>query len=235
MATPALQPNLQISKAERAATLALVLSIAILPFFLASLMTWQTGTPQSQHGAYSGYWFGLLQQVNGLALLAYVVYKRDGLQSLRPVLNASTAGRSLTLAFYGYLAYAVVAHIISSVHLFWTSRPASFSSTEQILPHGVSVVLVLYILCSPIFEELIVRWFLTEEMAALGLNVMLAAVMTATLQASYHLYQGTWNAVAALPLFLVFAVYYANTRRIWEIVLAHLWIDLMALAVHAVR
>jgi membrane protease YdiL (CAAX protease family) len=86
-----------------------------------------------------------------------------------------------------------------------------------------------------VFEELIVRRFLTEELAALGINVMIAAVMTAILQASYHLYQGTWNAVAAFPLFLVFALYYAKTRRIWEIVLAHLWIDLMALAVHAAR
>jgi hypothetical protein len=146
MATPALQPEIQISKAERVATLALVLSIAILPFFFASLMTWQTGTPQGQHGGRAGYWFGLLQQVNGLALLAYVSFKRNELQSLRPVLNASTAGRSLTLAFYGYLAYGVVAHVISSVHLFWTTRPANFQlDRADIAPRCIRHPLALHL------------------------------------------------------------------------------------------
>jgi membrane protease YdiL (CAAX protease family) len=221
-----------MSKKERILTLALVLSISILPFLVASLVAWRFGPPMHRTGAL---WGGLLQEVNGLALLAYVLHQRRQLATLRPKLTLSTVGYSLALMVTAYAAYWLTATIVNTLHWAWRGTGANFSDTSTILPAGLSIGLILYMFCSPVFEELIVRFFLAGELISLGWTWLAAALLSAGLQASYHLYQGTWNAIALFPLFLVFAIYYGKTGRIWDVVLAHLWMDLMALAAHTAR
>ena len=232
MATPSLVTVPSINKQQRILTLALVLSVAILPFLAGGLIIWRTGLQVHQRGEL---WLGLLQELNGVALLAYVLHQRRELQTLRISLTLSTIGHSLAVMVTAYMAYWLTATIVNTLHWAWRGAGANFSDTSATLPAGLSVGLILYMLCSPFFEELIVRFFLANELMSLGWNWLAAAVLSAALQASYHLYQGTWNAIAVFPLFLVFAIYYAKTRRIWDVVLAHLWIDLMALAAHSAR
>jgi membrane protease YdiL (CAAX protease family) len=53
------------------------------------------------------------------------------------------------------------------------------------------------------------------------------------LQTSYHFYQGTFAAIAYIPVFLVFAVYYQRTQRVLPVLLAHMVWDIAAtLAAH---
>lgn len=232
MATPSLVAVPSISTKERIWTLVLVLSISILPFLVGSLIAWRFGTPMHQTGAL---WGGLLQELNGLGLLAYVLYQRQELSRLRISLTLSTVGYSLGVMVTAYAASWLTATIVNTLHWAWRGTGAHFSDTSTILPAGFSIGLVLYMFCSPVFEELIVRFFVAGELMSLGWNWVVAALVSAGLQASYHLYQGTWNAITLFPLFLVFAIYYGKTRRIWDVVLAHFWMDLIALAAHSAR
>jgi membrane protease YdiL (CAAX protease family) len=79
-----------------------------------------------------------------------------------------------------------------------------------------------------------VRGFLMTEVAALA--GMPAAVVASTLvQTSYHLYQGVPNAIVVGSMFLVFSLYYAQTRRLLPVIVAHTLQDVLALAFYLHR
>jgi membrane protease YdiL (CAAX protease family) len=81
-------------------------------------------------------------------------------------------------------------------------------------------------LSAPIFEEVLVRGYFMTEMIELGKPVALAIIASVILQASYHVYYGLGKAVALSGVFIVFAVYFANSRRLMPVLLAHLFWDL---------
>jgi len=54
-------------------------------------------------------------------------------------------------------------------------------------------------------------------------------VISVALQVSYHLYQGAARAIAVAATFTVFSIYFARTRRILPVVVAHFCIDAYAL------
>jgi len=91
-------------------------------------------------------------------------------------------------------------------------------------------ILLVFGIINPIKEELIVRAYLLSEVRLLSGRLWLAVAVSVAVQTSYHLYQGIWAAVSHLALFLVFSLYYARTRDILPVVLAHLYFDLLALA-----
>jgi membrane protease YdiL (CAAX protease family) len=57
----------------------------------------------------------------------------------------------------------------------------------------------------------------------------LAVAISVALQTVYHLYQGVIMAVATGAGFLIFSLYYARSRRITPVILAHLYLDALAL------
>jgi len=48
----------------------------------------------------------------------------------------------------------------------------------------------------------------------------------------YHLYQGLPEALSHIPAFWLFSLYFVRTRRILPVILAHMWMDVSALALH---
>jgi len=58
---------------------------------------------------------------------------------------------------------------------------------------------------------------------------MEAIVISVAIQMSYHLYQGLAHAIVLTVVFAIFSIYYAQTRRIAPVVLAHLFMDVLAL------
>jgi len=94
-------------------------------------------------------------------------------------------------------------------------------------------LLILFTVLNPFHEELLVRAFLITEVESLYRSTTLAAILSVTLQTSYHLYQGLPAALLHVPTFLVFSLYYVRTRRILPVILAHLFLDVTALAVYA--
>jgi len=92
---------------------------------------------------------------------------------------------------------------------------------------NASVILLLaYSISSPIFEETLVRGYFTTELIELGQPVWRATLASIVLQASYHLYYGLAGAVSISGVFIVFALYFARSRRVFPVLLAHAYWDL---------
>jgi membrane protease YdiL (CAAX protease family) len=98
---------------------------------------------------------------------------------------------------------------------------------------SVSLLPLLYAITNPFHEELLVRAFLITEVEGLYQSTVLAVIVSVALQTSYHLYQGLPLALSHIPTFLVFSLYYVRARRIFPVILAHLFMDISALAVYA--
>lgn len=100
---------------------------------------------------------------------------------------------------------------------------ANFGTTVSVLP-------VLYALLNPFFEELLVRAFLVTEIEAIYRSTASAVFVSVTLQTSYHLYQGLPAMLSHTPVFLLFSLYFVRTCRILPVMLAHMFMDVYALA-----
>lgn len=170
-----------------------------------------------------------------LALLVYVL---------------SQQGRSLrSIGFYWRtrdIAWSVVVFLTAALICSFCSRILVVGS-EALAGHRIDVkpvnvgflaaarfggaffLMLIYSILNPFVEELIVRAYIMSEMITLFNKTGLAIFVSVAVQISYHFYQGFWAAISYIPLFLVFAVYYARTRRILPVILAHLYFDLGAL------
>ncbi len=58
---------------------------------------------------------------------------------------------------------------------------------------------------------------------------LFAIVASVALQSAYHLYYGWAGAIQVSFMFLVYALYYARTRRALPVVMAHEFIDAIAI------
>jgi membrane protease YdiL (CAAX protease family) len=102
------------------------------------------------------------------------------------------------------------------------------SQNIEFLKSNITVWYLLFIIVNAFYEELIFRGYLITEIENLK-NIQLAALVSVVLEASCHLYQGVY-AVGGVALdFLIFTLYYIKSRRIMPIILAHMFIDLIAL------
>jgi membrane protease YdiL (CAAX protease family) len=94
---------------------------------------------------------------------------------------------------------------------------------------GASTMLILiYDVASPVFEETLVRGYLMTELIGLSWPVWLAATVSFALQGSYHLYYGLPGALTLSSGFAILAIYFAISRRLWPVILAHFFWDLTA-------
>ena len=116
---------------------------------------------------------------------------------------------------YGYLAFS--GHYLPAKDL------------RQLLGFGISAFSIAFVLVNPVFEELIVRAYTMSQVIELGGSRFLAIVISVALQVSYHLYQGLVRSIAVAATFTVFSIYFARTRRIMPVVVAHFCIDAFAL------
>jgi membrane protease YdiL (CAAX protease family) len=101
-----------------------------------------------------------------------------------------------------------------------------------VLGTALGVLPVLYALLNPFYEELLVRAFLISEVEAIYRSTALAVFASVALQTSYHFYQGLPAALSHIPPFLLFSLYFVRTRRILPVILAHMFMDISALALY---
>jgi membrane protease YdiL (CAAX protease family) len=93
-----------------------------------------------------------------------------------------------------------------------------------------SPALLAVVLVNPFVEQIVARGFLQSRLSQLGLGPALVVVISVLVQVGYHAYLGF---PAILPLAAgaaVLAVYYQWTRRLWPVIIAHLVVDVIALA-----
>lgn len=114
---------------------------------------------------------------------------------------------ALAAIFPGLMSAAVKAHIIN---------------------HGLSPWVVWpVVVVNPVYEELFVTAYVISALKD-GESNHLAVNTSTAIRLSYHLYQGVIGVVAILPLGLMFAYWYARTRRIWPLIIAHAILDFLA-------
>ncbi len=173
---------------------------------------------------------GLLKELTALLLLAYVLSRRGlCIRNLGLRWSWKDAGAGLVIIFISYGAYILGSSVVRLMfyRMSWVSGYALTGG--QLFAHPYSLAAISYSLLNPFFEELIVRAYLMTEVSELTGSRALAIVTSVVVQGSYHSYQGLAGAISLSFLFLVFALYYAFSRRALPIILAHGFFDIWAL------
>jgi len=204
----------------------LVLLAACGSSFLHSLYILRNGPNAVPTNSNERWLLGIFQEVVGLFLLTYVLSRRSlsfkdiGLSwRLRDVL----AG--LLVIGFGYIAYVFGSMLVQTVHhLIYGAFAKSLSGKDFYLHPPFAAI--PFSLLNPFFEELIVRAYLMTEVSDLTGSSILAVAVSVAVQFSYHLYYGWVGAISLSFQFLVFAVYYARTRRVLPVIVAHGFFDI---------
>jgi len=163
----------------------------------------------------------LLREIPGLLVLGFVLRRRKlrirdlGLRwSIRDLVTGGlVAAISYAACELGYLVFSAMQRLLFGTMAHRPSELALFGHT--------TVMMAVFSLVNPFFEELIVRAYLMTEVKALTGSWTLAAVLSTAVQTSYHLYYGWTMALALGCQFLVFSIYYARFRKATPVVFAH--------------
>jgi membrane protease YdiL (CAAX protease family) len=218
-------------KSRRIADLGLVLLIAICPLLINAvyaLFIPSVGSTASTNGRFIS---GLVHEAGALVLL--VVLLRRQQRSLNDIgFNFAWADvpKALGLFIIAYFAWLAAYYLIDFAYYFGTLQHVGYRDPSAIFVQPSMILLALYILGAPLFEETIVRGYLMTELASFSCPVWLAAVTSVIVQTSYHLYYGFAGALSVGCGFVVFAVYFARSKRLMPVMLAHLFWDLTASA-----
>lgn len=130
---------------------------------------------------------------------------------------------SIVAEILRFLAFSVQA---------WISNSPAASLPPQNIDHfkiQISALYVISIIVNPVCEEMVMRGFFQDRLVKLGYHASLIVVFSAALQAAYHVHQGIIRCVNLFAMFLVFAIFYHWTRRLWAVVIAHFALGLQAM------
>ena len=220
------------SKTLRWVELLLVLSVAIAPALLGSLLYFSKGLPLRDESEISiRLVLATIYELLSLGVLGYVLFRQG--RSLRDI-GLSYRWRdvpiSVGLSVVSYLAFYLAYVALYYVHFFATGQLLKlWNGAPRILGSRPSIALIVFILLNPWFEELIVRAYTMKEVTFLLGKPWLAVVISVGIQSSYHLYQGIPNAILLGVGFTVFAIYYVKSRRIFPVILAHFYADALSI------
>ena len=120
--------------------------------------------------------------------------------------------------FIGFMAIRFIYYGFT-LHSFVDSGPRNnFSATSAwlILP---------FMVLNGFHEEIIVRGYLMTEWMELHGSAQMAGLISLAVQTSYHLYYGVFGALTVGCGLSVFAIYYAKSRRLMPVILAHIFWD----------
>lgn len=170
----------------------------------------------------------LLYEASGLTALAYVLWKRKAgmaALTLRPKVSDFPLGAALCILTL--LVSGTAGLVLYYAWMFATGHPPVQVRVPETVGMQPNVGWLIFLLFNPWAEELVVRGFLMTEVTALA-GVRTAVIASTLVQVSYHLYQGWLNAAGIAVVFFGFSLYYARTRRLLPIVVAHTLMDLMS-------
>lgn len=214
----------------RVLELILVLAVAFGSSLLNSTFVFLGYPPAANYSSVPRLSSAICTELAALGVLAYVWFRQGkhwkillGQWQLRDI------GVALGLLLYYTFAVVLLNLIIQKIAYSLTGHWIQPVDVKKMLGMTLSPLSAVFVLINPFFEELIVRAYLMSEVIDITKNKTLAAILSTALQASYHLYQGGLNATLLGICFLIMSVYYAKTRRIAPIILAHFILDTLAL------
>jgi uncharacterized protein len=173
--------------------------------------------------------YQLLDIAGGLvpvALVLYLLYRSGesaadiGLDTRRPRRDALLGiGLAAAIGLPGLGLYLAAHALGANLSVVATNLPAFWWRTP---------VLVLSAFQNAALEEVLVVGYLLRRLDQLGLRVLPALLVSATLRGSYHLYQGLGGFFGNMVMGLIFGALYLRTRRLAPLVIAHTTIDAVA-------
>jgi membrane protease YdiL (CAAX protease family) len=130
----------------------------------------------------------------------------------------------------GVWVAAMVAYYIAFMLFHLVAPDQAQAVREQALTGSVSrLVAGAVIVLNPIFEEFLWLGYAVPSLSS-RVGLRRACVISIALRVAVHAYQGPIAVVGILPMGLVFTAYYARTRRLWPLVVAHVIGDALPLA-----
>jgi membrane protease YdiL (CAAX protease family) len=224
----ATQSELSVSdKRQRWLEVFLILVIALGNSFVASI--YLMGNTQSQPTQLTTLrsLFGVIHESVSILLLIYVLSRRRlRLRDLSLRWSIRGVGIGVLIAFLAGFAYIIAATCLQWIHHGLYGKYALGADARRFFANP-SMAALPFIILNPFFEELIVRAYLMTEISELTGSALLAVMISVLVQTSYHLYYGLIGALSVAFMFLVFAAYYALSRRALTVVVAHELIDLI--------
>lgn len=200
------------SRRLRILELALVVGVAFLIPTVYALHDWWTGEAAPPEDGLS-HFVGLVEAGLSISLLAYVLHRQGrSLRSIGLTARASDIPWALSIFFFAWLLESSVISIVANF---------PFPEPKEIPLAAGGWLAFLAVIPAAAEEELIVRAFLMTEVAALSGSMAVAVFASVGFQTCYHLYYGAPSALMLAGGFFVSAVFYANTRRITPVILAH--------------
>jgi membrane protease YdiL (CAAX protease family) len=209
--------------------LCLVLLVACGTAFLNALYILKNGPNAVPHMTYDRWLVGIVQEVTALLLLGCVLSRRSlRFKDLGLRWSLGDVGVGLLVTGSSFAAYLVGLTVVHLFHYAMYGIPARGPSGSDFFAHP-SVAAIPFSLLNPFFEELIVRAYLMTEVLDLTGSSTLAVALSVAVQFSYHLYYGWAGAISLSFQFLIFALYYARSRRALPIIVAHGFFDIYGL------
>jgi membrane protease YdiL (CAAX protease family) len=217
------------AKRQRWFEVLLVLLVSFGGFFLNSLYLLRNGPSAAPNVSSFRWTIGILHEITALILLGYVLSRRRlGFKDLGLQWSLGSVGAGLKVTFVSYLTYAFGAAAVRGLQYAILGSATMGPTGKDFFAHP-STAAVPFFLLNPFFEELIVRAYLMTEIADLTGSSALAVVVSVLVQFSYHLYYGWVGALSLCFPFVVFAIYYAHSRRALPIIVAHEFFDILGL------
>jgi len=227
-------PDQSIERAQRQRwlELGLVILLLIVPSILsASYALFHPVTDTRSNFQLVG---GLVRQVAGVLLVIYVLSRRGlGLKSIG--LNSfrwTDLLKGVGLAFLAFIVTIINSVLVRAFSALLTGHAADMRDPRTIFG-GISLIMFLiYSVSSAVFEETVVRGYVTTELIGLGRPIAQATLASIILQTSYHVYYGLGGALAVSGNFIVFALYFAKSRKLLPAILGHMFVDFAAVLIN---
>ena len=127
--------------------------------------------------------------------------------------------RGIVLWFLSYLALGVVFGAVALVNKDIVEPAVKVSLSDAVIV-GVSIL-------NAVFEEFL---WLAYGVTALAkrIGVRRACIASVVLRTGIHVYEGPLAVLGVLPIGIVFTAYYARTKRVWPVIVAHALQDAFA-------
>ena len=173
--------------------------------------------------------YGIIHEATSLLLLTYVLSRRNmRLKDLGLRWSRKEILPGVAITILAHLSYIAGRLSLESLHYALFRTIVSGPNPKQFFA-SPSVMAAPLMLLNPFFEELIVRAYVMTEIMELTGSALVAVLCSVVLQVSYHLYYGWMGALSLAFMFVVFAIYYARSRRALPIIVAHGIFDLLAI------
>ena len=225
--------SLQPTSQQRWEDLGLVLLVAVAPLVLKaflSLIYWPMKPAPGATYTRIGILSNLLHEFISLVLVAYVLRRqRRSVRTIGMGFHWADPLTGAALAAGGLFLSTMLSIVIRNASFLMTGTFGELRNPRVIFAGVTPLLFLIYGIASSIFEETVVRGFLMTEVIGIGKPLWMATLASIVLQTSYHVYYGIPGALSLSGIFIVFALYFARTRKLLPVIIGHACVDLVAM------